>query len=105
MNKRVDLLASNATGLAEARSLLEAVFGVSLVTHESEYHGGEYLRFASDEFNIILKKNFEEDGELVEAEHVEGGLLLYLTGDAAAVARLGALASQQGFNVLRSNSY
>jgi hypothetical protein len=106
MNKKANLFGLTSGTLFDECSRIEAVLGLSLVAHESDYHGGDYFKSSGNNFNVVFQENFvEDDGEHTEAEFPDAELLLYITGDEAVVDRLSMKPSLQCFKLLRSRTY
>ena len=106
MNKKSNLFGLDSGTLADECLKLEEALGISLIAHESDYHGGDYFKLSGDDFNVVLQANFvEDDGEPTEAEFSDAALLLYITGDESVVDRLSMVLSLNGTKLLRSSTY
>ena len=106
MTKKANLFSLNHLDLLEAKNLLEEALGIALIAHESDYHGGDYFKMSSLDFNIVLQTNFmEDDGETTEAEYPDALLLLYINGDEIVVDKLSEKVTERGFNLRRSSKY
>ncbi|WP_141758744.1 hypothetical protein [Duganella sp. HH105] len=98
------LFSSNKSSLIEAKVHLEAVLGILFSAHSSDYHGGDYFKISTMDFNVVLQENFvEDDGGTTEADFPDVPLLLYINGNPAEVDRLSALVMAAGYTFHRSN--
>lgn len=106
MKNKANLFGLNLGTLSDECLRVEAVLGVSLVAHASDYHGGDYFKSSGNNFNVVFQENFvEDDGEHTEAAFPTAKLLLYITGDESVVDRLSMKPSLECFKLLRSNTY
>lgn len=104
MMQKECLFSSNKTTLNEAKVHLEVVLGILFRAHSSDYHGGDYFKTATVDFNVVLQENFvEDDGETTEADFPDVSLLLYINGSPAEVDRLSALVMAAGYTLQRSS--
>ncbi len=86
--------------------MVEKALGIELIAHDSEYHGGDYFKMSSPEFNVVLQTNFmEDDGETTAAQYRDALLLLYINGDAGIVDKLNAKTAELDFDLRRSSMY
>lgn len=106
--KRAILLDAEELNLDDAKAKIEGALGLTLVLHESDYHGGSYFRYDSDNASLILQDNFvEDDGEATEAAFPLSKVLVYLNGNAESVDDLVAKLTEKSrlAVVLRSSTY
>jgi hypothetical protein len=108
VNNKSVLLDINQEDLDYAKDKVEGSLGLSLVLHESEYHGGNYFRYDADNVSLLLQENFvEDDGERTEAEFPDSRLLIRIDGSVEVVSRMEATLTEGGasIRVLRARIY
>jgi hypothetical protein len=106
MKNKANLFGLDTGTLPKECLKVEAVLGIPLVAHESDYHGGEYFKSSGNNFSVVFQENFvEDDGEHTEAAFPTAKLLLYITGDESVVNQLSMKPSLHCFKLLRSGSY
>lgn len=66
--------------LEAARLAVEQALNVQLEPHESLHMGGDYYArgLVGDEEELILQRNFDEEGEVIEDEFSDIPVLLYV---------------------------
>lgn len=81
VTKRFWLFGSNADMASVCDQLVET-FGIQIATHESAYRGGEYFLGRGPFLDeVIVQRNFEDEGYLAEQDFPEFSVLVYATQD------------------------
>lgn len=87
--KKSLLLGVAALNLNAVKSGVESSLDLSLMEHDSEYHGGVYFRGYCDGVSLVVQTNFvEDDGETTEAEFPDAAYLIYLEGESETVDQI-----------------